>query len=121
MSSPTSPLATLDLTVSGTSINKFLKLMLDDISTLAPISLEMTTLVHQRKLDTEEAMNMSDKTLTKIPEETTADAKTLMDVVQPMPAVDPSIHLATPMVLPSPLMITTVATARYIPPVHFWQ
>uniref|UniRef100_A0A915I3N3 Uncharacterized protein n=1 Tax=Romanomermis culicivorax TaxID=13658 RepID=A0A915I3N3_ROMCU len=106
MSSPTGPPTAADLTVPETSINEFLKLMLDDISTLAPVSVEMTIPVHQPKMDTKEAMNTADKTLTDMPEETTADAETLINVVPP--AVDPSIYLATPMALPNPRMITTI-------------
>uniref|UniRef100_A0A915IAX4 Uncharacterized protein n=1 Tax=Romanomermis culicivorax TaxID=13658 RepID=A0A915IAX4_ROMCU len=77
----------------------------------------MTTPVHQPETETkEEAMNTSDKTLTNIPEQTSADAQTLNDVVPQ--AVDPSIYLATPPALPSLPMTATVATAMYIPPVH---
>uniref|UniRef100_A0A915IIU5 Uncharacterized protein n=1 Tax=Romanomermis culicivorax TaxID=13658 RepID=A0A915IIU5_ROMCU len=44
-----------------------------------------------------------------------------MDVVQPALTVDPLIYLAMPTAFPSSPMITTVATARYIPPVRFSQ
>uniref|UniRef100_A0A915JTE5 Uncharacterized protein n=1 Tax=Romanomermis culicivorax TaxID=13658 RepID=A0A915JTE5_ROMCU len=80
----------------------------------------MTTQAHQLKTETEvEVTPASDQILTDIPEETTVDTKADMDVVQPAPAIDPSIYSTTPMALPSPLMIATVATARYIPPVRF--
>uniref|UniRef100_A0A915IZ75 Uncharacterized protein n=1 Tax=Romanomermis culicivorax TaxID=13658 RepID=A0A915IZ75_ROMCU len=81
----------------------------------------MTTPVHQpeTKMETKEVMNRSNQMLMDIPEESTADTQTLMDVVQL--AVDPSIYLAWAAVLPSPPMIATIATARYIPPVHFSQ
>uniref|UniRef100_A0A915I6P8 Uncharacterized protein n=1 Tax=Romanomermis culicivorax TaxID=13658 RepID=A0A915I6P8_ROMCU len=116
-SSLTGPPAVADLMVLGTSTNEFLKLMLDDISPIAPISVEMTTPVHQPETETkEEAMNTSDKTLTNIPERASADAQTSIDVVPQ--AVDPSIYLATPAALPSLPMTATVAPARYIPPVH---
>uniref|UniRef100_A0A915JJ75 Uncharacterized protein n=1 Tax=Romanomermis culicivorax TaxID=13658 RepID=A0A915JJ75_ROMCU len=63
----------------------------------------------------------ADQTLTDIPEKTTANNETKMDMVQPAPAVDPWIHLATPAALPSPPMIATMATARYVPPIRFSQ
>uniref|UniRef100_A0A915I198 Uncharacterized protein n=1 Tax=Romanomermis culicivorax TaxID=13658 RepID=A0A915I198_ROMCU len=74
MSSPTSPPAAAHLTVLATLTKDFLKLTLDDISSLARVSSEMTTLTYQIKVDTEaEATATSDQTLTDIPEETTAD------------------------------------------------
>uniref|UniRef100_A0A915HGH7 Uncharacterized protein n=1 Tax=Romanomermis culicivorax TaxID=13658 RepID=A0A915HGH7_ROMCU len=65
-------------------------------------------------MDTQaEATATSDQTLTDILEETTTNNEAAMDVCQPAPAVDPSIYLTTPMALISPLMIATVATARF--------
>uniref|UniRef100_A0A915IZJ8 Uncharacterized protein n=1 Tax=Romanomermis culicivorax TaxID=13658 RepID=A0A915IZJ8_ROMCU len=102
----------VDLTVSATSINDFLKLRLDYISSLAPVSPEKTTLTHQIEMNTEaEATATSNKTLTDILEETTANNEAAMDVVQSPPTVDPSIHLARPPGFPSSQMIATVATA----------
>uniref|UniRef100_A0A915JFT2 Uncharacterized protein n=1 Tax=Romanomermis culicivorax TaxID=13658 RepID=A0A915JFT2_ROMCU len=63
----------------------------------------------------------AEQTLTNIPEESTVDQSTSMDVVpaepaitapQPAPAVDPHIYLATPAILPRPLIIATVAAAK---------
>uniref|UniRef100_A0A915L4I1 Uncharacterized protein n=1 Tax=Romanomermis culicivorax TaxID=13658 RepID=A0A915L4I1_ROMCU len=91
-SSPISPPAAADLRVSATSINEFLKLTLDEISSLAQVSEEMTTPTHQTEMDTKpEATATADQTLTDIREETTADNKTAMDVAQPAPTMDPSI------------------------------
>uniref|UniRef100_A0A915JY51 Uncharacterized protein n=1 Tax=Romanomermis culicivorax TaxID=13658 RepID=A0A915JY51_ROMCU len=119
-SSLTGPPATVDHMVSATLINNFLKLMLDDISSLAPVLLETSTLTHQTEMDTKaEATATSDKTLTDITQESMVNNETAMDVVQPPTAVDPLIYLATQGVLPSPLMIPTVAAAKYIPTVRF--
>uniref|UniRef100_A0A915K6G7 Uncharacterized protein n=1 Tax=Romanomermis culicivorax TaxID=13658 RepID=A0A915K6G7_ROMCU len=70
-------------------------------------------------METKEVMNRSNHTLMDIPQETTTIVQTSMDVV--WPAVDPSIYLATPVVLTSPPMIATLAAARCILPVHFSQ
>uniref|UniRef100_A0A915JNX9 Uncharacterized protein n=1 Tax=Romanomermis culicivorax TaxID=13658 RepID=A0A915JNX9_ROMCU len=43
------------------------------------------------------------------------DTETAMDVVPPMPALDPSIYLAMPATLPSPPMIATVSIASFPP------
>uniref|UniRef100_A0A915HZ69 Uncharacterized protein n=1 Tax=Romanomermis culicivorax TaxID=13658 RepID=A0A915HZ69_ROMCU len=79
-------------------------------------------LTHQMELDTKaKATATSDKTLTHIMEESSVDNETAMDVVQPATALNPSIYLATPVALPSPPMIATVATVWYIRPVTFLQ
>uniref|UniRef100_A0A915KS87 Uncharacterized protein n=1 Tax=Romanomermis culicivorax TaxID=13658 RepID=A0A915KS87_ROMCU len=79
--SATGPPAVANLTVSVTSINEFLKFILDDIFSLAPVSEEMTTLAHQTEMDTEtDATATTDQTLTNIPEETTTDNETAMDM-----------------------------------------
>uniref|UniRef100_A0A915IWD9 Uncharacterized protein n=1 Tax=Romanomermis culicivorax TaxID=13658 RepID=A0A915IWD9_ROMCU len=117
--SPTSQPATSNFTVSAISINKFHKLRLDDISTMAAVSNEKTTPVHQHEMEIEgEVTTASEKMLTDIPKENTTDAGTMMDAVLPGP---PSIYLAMSTALLSPPMIPTVAIARYIPPVRFLQ
>uniref|UniRef100_A0A915HXI3 Uncharacterized protein n=1 Tax=Romanomermis culicivorax TaxID=13658 RepID=A0A915HXI3_ROMCU len=107
--------ARTDLTVSGTLINKFLKLTLDDISSLAPVPEEMATPVHQTEMDTEpDTTTTLDHTLTNIPEGTTTNNKSAMDLIQPSLAMDPLIYLAMPAALATPPMIASVAAARKI-------
>uniref|UniRef100_A0A915K3B4 Uncharacterized protein n=1 Tax=Romanomermis culicivorax TaxID=13658 RepID=A0A915K3B4_ROMCU len=121
-SSPTSLTTTANLTVSTTSINEFLKLMLDDISSLAPVPAQELMPIQFIVMDTKaDVTTASDHTLTDIMEETTVDKVTAMDVAPPAPVIDPLIYLATQVVLPSPAMIATVAPAWYIPPVRFLQ
>uniref|UniRef100_A0A915IR45 Uncharacterized protein n=1 Tax=Romanomermis culicivorax TaxID=13658 RepID=A0A915IR45_ROMCU len=100
--------------VSVTSINEFLKLMLVPTQELTPIQPVET----DTKADT---MATSDHTLTDIAEETPADKVTAIDIAPLMPTIDPSIYVATLVVLSSPLMIATVAATWYIPPVIFLQ
>uniref|UniRef100_A0A915IVR9 Uncharacterized protein n=1 Tax=Romanomermis culicivorax TaxID=13658 RepID=A0A915IVR9_ROMCU len=121
-SSGTSLSAAAELMVLMTTINGFLKLTLDHISTLVPVFTEMTMPLHQPEMYVVGEVTVTlDKILTNIPEETTIHTETVMDVVPPKSAVGPSIYLARPLTLASPLMITTVATARYIPPIRFSQ
>uniref|UniRef100_A0A915ICF0 Uncharacterized protein n=1 Tax=Romanomermis culicivorax TaxID=13658 RepID=A0A915ICF0_ROMCU len=127
-SAPTEPPAAADLTVSATQINDLIKLTFDNILSLASVPLEEWMPVQPIAMDTEMNTPTLDQTLTNILEETKTDNVTIvdivlpvptMDVVLPAPAMDPSIYLATPTMVPGPLIITTIATARYIPPVRF--
>uniref|UniRef100_A0A915IX13 Uncharacterized protein n=1 Tax=Romanomermis culicivorax TaxID=13658 RepID=A0A915IX13_ROMCU len=77
-----------------------------------------------------ETNTATDQMLMDIPEESTINQSTSMDVVPVKPAatlpptaptVDLGIYLATPAVLPGPQIIATVAPARYSAPVHFSQ
>uniref|UniRef100_A0A915HF95 Uncharacterized protein n=1 Tax=Romanomermis culicivorax TaxID=13658 RepID=A0A915HF95_ROMCU len=92
-----------------------------DISTLAPVPMDESRLVQPTAMDPETNATM-DQTLTDIPEETTTNQSTAMDVVPQEPAavavllaptVDPHIYLATLAILPGPPIIATVATASF--------
>uniref|UniRef100_A0A915K8Z0 Uncharacterized protein n=1 Tax=Romanomermis culicivorax TaxID=13658 RepID=A0A915K8Z0_ROMCU len=123
-------MATADFMAKAMQINKFLKLRLDDISTLASIPMDESTPVQPTTVDTQTNTATTDQMLTNMPEESTPKKSTTMDIPHeepatvaplPAPAMDPPIHLPTPAVLPGPPMIATIATARYIPPVRFSQ
>uniref|UniRef100_A0A915JQI8 Uncharacterized protein n=1 Tax=Romanomermis culicivorax TaxID=13658 RepID=A0A915JQI8_ROMCU len=124
------PSTTADITAWAAQINDFLKLMLEDISSLAPDPLEESTPIQPIAMDTETNTTTSDQMLMDILEETTTDNIATMDIMPPepamnvalqAPAMDPSIYLATPAILPKPRMIATIAAASYIPPFRFWQ
>uniref|UniRef100_A0A915L5H5 Uncharacterized protein n=1 Tax=Romanomermis culicivorax TaxID=13658 RepID=A0A915L5H5_ROMCU len=113
--------ATADFKVTTAQINDFLKLMLEDISTLAPIPMDESTPVQPTTMDTETNITTTDQTLTHIPEETTADKSTTIDVTPeepatvaalPAPTLDPCIYHTTFSVLPVPPMMATIAAAR---------
>uniref|UniRef100_A0A915L644 Uncharacterized protein n=1 Tax=Romanomermis culicivorax TaxID=13658 RepID=A0A915L644_ROMCU len=118
-SSPTERPAVADLTVLTTSINNSLKLMLDDIWSLASVPIQESTPIQPINMETEADTTTSNHILTHIPEKTTSDNVTAVDVALHAPALNPSIYLTMPMVLPSPPMIATVAAATYIPLLNF--
>uniref|UniRef100_A0A915JJS4 Uncharacterized protein n=1 Tax=Romanomermis culicivorax TaxID=13658 RepID=A0A915JJS4_ROMCU len=77
-----------------------------------------------------ETTTTTDQTLTDIPQESTVDQSTSMDIgpIKPAttlpamaPAVHPRIYLAMPAILPGPPIVATVAATRYSAPVRFSQ
>uniref|UniRef100_A0A915KAN1 Uncharacterized protein n=1 Tax=Romanomermis culicivorax TaxID=13658 RepID=A0A915KAN1_ROMCU len=98
------PAAPSDITATATQITNFLKLTLDEIAILAPVLMDESTPIQPAVMDAETTIT-TDQTLTNIPEESTVDQSTSMDIVPielattlpPMaPAVDPRIYLAMP-------------------------
>uniref|UniRef100_A0A915L8D6 Uncharacterized protein n=1 Tax=Romanomermis culicivorax TaxID=13658 RepID=A0A915L8D6_ROMCU len=112
-SSPTERPAVADLTVLTTLINNFLKRKLYDIWSLALVPIQESKPIQPIDMETEADTATSNHNLTDNPEKTTANDVTTINVARPTPALNPSIYLTTPVVLPSPLMIATVAAARY--------
>uniref|UniRef100_A0A915HF88 Uncharacterized protein n=1 Tax=Romanomermis culicivorax TaxID=13658 RepID=A0A915HF88_ROMCU len=113
------PAATADLMATATQITNFLKLMLDEILTLALVRMDKSTPVQPTAMDAETGTT-TDQTLMDIPEESTIDQSKSMDVVPAEPAmmlppmaptVDRRIYLATPAILPGSPIIATVAAA----------
>uniref|UniRef100_A0A915HL72 Uncharacterized protein n=1 Tax=Romanomermis culicivorax TaxID=13658 RepID=A0A915HL72_ROMCU len=101
-----------------------------NMSTLAPIPMDGSTPVQPTAMDTETNITTTDQTLTHIPEETTAEKSTTIDVTPeepatvaapPAPTLDPCIYHTTLSVLPVPPMMATIAAARYITPVRISQ
>uniref|UniRef100_A0A915IR49 Uncharacterized protein n=1 Tax=Romanomermis culicivorax TaxID=13658 RepID=A0A915IR49_ROMCU len=97
------------------------QLRLDDISSPAPVPMEELTPDQPVNMETEADTATLDHMLMDIPEETTANNVTAIDLAPHAPAIDLLIYLTKPLVLPSPPIITTVAAVRYIPPVRFSQ
>uniref|UniRef100_A0A915INA4 Uncharacterized protein n=1 Tax=Romanomermis culicivorax TaxID=13658 RepID=A0A915INA4_ROMCU len=114
------PTAPSDITGTATQITDFLKLMLDEISNLALAPMDESTPIQPAAMDAE-TNTTTDQTLTDIPQESTVDQFTSMDIVLVMPTttlpptaptMDPPIFLATPAILPRPLIIATIVAAR---------
>uniref|UniRef100_A0A915IDK0 Uncharacterized protein n=1 Tax=Romanomermis culicivorax TaxID=13658 RepID=A0A915IDK0_ROMCU len=81
VSAPPALTATADLRATTMQINEFLKLTLDDISTLTLIPMDESTPVQPTAMEAETKTAITDETLTDILEETTADRSTTMDVM----------------------------------------
>uniref|UniRef100_A0A915JEC4 Uncharacterized protein n=1 Tax=Romanomermis culicivorax TaxID=13658 RepID=A0A915JEC4_ROMCU len=102
-----------------TQITDFLKLMLDDISTLAPVPMHESTRVQPTMMEAK-TNTTTDQTLTDIPEETTADQSTAMDQSCPDPGLLPLL---------GPPALAAALTAYHFPspppgimfPEHHWM
>uniref|UniRef100_A0A915JDZ4 Uncharacterized protein n=1 Tax=Romanomermis culicivorax TaxID=13658 RepID=A0A915JDZ4_ROMCU len=100
----------------ATTMNDLLKLILANINHIV----HATPNTFRPKTATDEGkMNISNKTLMYIPEETTVDMESAMDVVPH--TVDPAVYLIRPTMFRGPPLIATIATARYVPPIHILQ
>uniref|UniRef100_A0A915JR02 Uncharacterized protein n=1 Tax=Romanomermis culicivorax TaxID=13658 RepID=A0A915JR02_ROMCU len=123
------PAAPSDISATATQITNFLKLTLNEISSITPAWMDESTPIQPVAMDSE-MTTTTDQMLTNIPEESMVDQSTSMDIVPakpatrvpPMaPAIDPRIYLATPAILPGRPIIATIAAARYSAPVPFSQ
>uniref|UniRef100_A0A915J5N7 Uncharacterized protein n=1 Tax=Romanomermis culicivorax TaxID=13658 RepID=A0A915J5N7_ROMCU len=73
VSAPPALTATADFMTTERQINDFLKLMLDDIMSLAPVPMDESTPVQSTAMDAETNTPITGQMLTDIPDETTAD------------------------------------------------
>uniref|UniRef100_A0A915L8U9 Uncharacterized protein n=1 Tax=Romanomermis culicivorax TaxID=13658 RepID=A0A915L8U9_ROMCU len=73
------PAAPSDITATAAQISDFLKLTLDEISNIALAPMDESTPIQPAMMDSE--IMTSDPMLTDIPEESTIDQSTSMDVV----------------------------------------
>uniref|UniRef100_A0A915J1I5 Uncharacterized protein n=1 Tax=Romanomermis culicivorax TaxID=13658 RepID=A0A915J1I5_ROMCU len=77
---PSTDVSAANLMVMATQITDFLKLTLDEISTLATVPMEESTPVQPTAMDAE-TNTTTDQTLMDIPKESTFDQSASIDVV----------------------------------------